>query len=189
MSKLSARIEALAKQEGGRCHPVAGELGMAKAIETVYKDFRFRSRLEARWAVFFDYMLIDWKYEVEGFTFGDGSCYLPDFYIPALQVFVEIKSHLPTYDETDRAYKLWKSGRPIIVLPGAPWESQTRIWAGFVEGPTEMRLRLFANLISGLESVRWRDLAAIAAKQARFEFGESGTDYARSLSDRTDLYL
>jgi hypothetical protein len=26
----------------------------AKAIETHYKGYRFRSRLEARWAVFFD---------------------------------------------------------------------------------------------------------------------------------------
>ena len=27
---------------------------MIKAIETVYNGYRFRSRLEARWAVFFD---------------------------------------------------------------------------------------------------------------------------------------
>ena len=38
-----------------------------KAIETKYKGYRFRSRLEARWAVFFDTMGIEWIYEPEGF--------------------------------------------------------------------------------------------------------------------------
>ena len=32
-----------------------------KAIETKYKGFRFRSRLEARWAVFFDALGIEWE--------------------------------------------------------------------------------------------------------------------------------
>ncbi len=36
---------------------------MIKAIETVYKGYRFRSRLEARWAVFFDSLGIIWEYE------------------------------------------------------------------------------------------------------------------------------
>lgn len=30
------------------------DLSYVKAIDTVYKGYRFRSRLEARWAVFFD---------------------------------------------------------------------------------------------------------------------------------------
>ena len=50
-----------------------------KAIETVYRGYRFRSRLEARWAVFFDAMDFDWEYEVEGFVLDDGTHYLPDF--------------------------------------------------------------------------------------------------------------
>lgn len=53
---------------------------MFKAIETVYKGYRFRSRLEARWAVFFDELGLDWKYEAEGYDF-DGVRYLPDFEI------------------------------------------------------------------------------------------------------------
>ena len=40
---------------------------MIKAIETQYKGYRFRSRLEARWAVFFDLMGIPYAYEEEGF--------------------------------------------------------------------------------------------------------------------------
>jgi hypothetical protein len=52
-----------------------------KPIETVYKGYRFRSRLEARWAVFFDACGYKWEYEPEGFDLGDGIYYLPDFKI------------------------------------------------------------------------------------------------------------
>lgn len=54
---------------------------MIKAIETVYKGYRFRSRLEARWAVFFDACGYDWEYEVEGYHLPCGTYYLPDFRI------------------------------------------------------------------------------------------------------------
>lgn len=52
---------------------------MIKSIETEYKGYRFRSRLEARWAVFFDACGVKWEYEPEGFDLGDGLYYLPDF--------------------------------------------------------------------------------------------------------------
>lgn len=62
-----------------------------KPIETVYNGYRFRSRLEARWAVFFDALGIEYEYEPEGYKFSDGQCYLPDFYLSNLNTFVEIK--------------------------------------------------------------------------------------------------
>ena len=52
-----------------------------KAIETEYDGHRFRSRLEARWAVFFNAIGLTYEYEIEGFEM-DGTRYLPDFYIP-----------------------------------------------------------------------------------------------------------
>lgn len=58
---------------------------MIKAIETRYGGCRFRSRLEARWAVFFDALGIEWEYEPQGFevTGWDQTFrYLPDFYLP-----------------------------------------------------------------------------------------------------------
>lgn len=61
-----------------------------KAIETSYKGYRFRSRLEARWAVFFDALDIEFQYEPEGFE-KDGQRYLPDFYLPQSKVWVEVK--------------------------------------------------------------------------------------------------
>ena len=62
-----------------------------KAIETVYNGYRFRSRLEARWAVFFSTAGIKFEYEPEGFQFSDGTRYLPDFYLPWFRCYVEIK--------------------------------------------------------------------------------------------------
>lgn len=62
-----------------------------KPIETVYNGYRFRSRLEARWAVFFDAAGIRWEYEKEGFQLSDGTCYLPDFWLPDANAWVEIK--------------------------------------------------------------------------------------------------
>lgn len=50
-----------------------------KAIQTEYKGYRFRSRLEARWAVFFDTLGVKWEYEPEGYDLGNGVYYLPDY--------------------------------------------------------------------------------------------------------------
>lgn len=52
-----------------------------KPIETYYNGIKFRSRAEARWAVFFDACGIKWEYEPEGYVVGDNLCYLPDFLI------------------------------------------------------------------------------------------------------------
>ena len=71
-----------------------------KAIETQYKGYRFRSRLEARWAVFFDTLGVKWQYEVEGYEksgwYMRGEVektvrYLPDFYLPGTGTWVEVK--------------------------------------------------------------------------------------------------
>lgn len=65
-----------------------------KPIETKYKGYRFRSRLEARWAVFFDLLGLQWEYEPEGFVLPSGQPYLPDFrvYTPQGQhIWYEVK--------------------------------------------------------------------------------------------------
>jgi hypothetical protein len=62
-----------------------------QAIETVYAGCRFRSRLEARWAVFFDHLGIEWQYEPQGYELPSGERYLPDFRLPAHDLWVEVK--------------------------------------------------------------------------------------------------
>jgi hypothetical protein len=56
-------------------------------IPTVYKGRQFRSRLEARWAAFFD--LLHWPYEYEPF---DLAGWIPDFLLLGkTRVLVEVK--------------------------------------------------------------------------------------------------
>ena len=74
-----------------------------KPIETIYKGHKYRSRLEARWAVFFDAAGIEFQYEPEGFVLKDGTYYLPDFYLPKLKgrsgpVYVEVKGVMTQSD-------------------------------------------------------------------------------------------
>lgn len=74
----------------GKCRP--------SPIETAYLGYRFRSRLEARWAVFFETIGIRWRYENEGFTLAEGVNYLPDFYLPDFDIYLEMKPDLPYED-------------------------------------------------------------------------------------------
>lgn len=68
-------------------------------LETRYAGCRFRSRLEARWAVFFDHLGIKWEYEPQGYTVGPSKRpYLPDFRLPELQAFVEVKGEADRLD-------------------------------------------------------------------------------------------
>ena len=62
-----------------------------KPIETFYNGYRFRSRLEARWAVYFDALAVKYQYEPQGYKLCDGVYYLPDFYLPDMETYVEIK--------------------------------------------------------------------------------------------------
>ncbi len=72
-----------------------------KAIETRAYGCRFRSRLEARWAVFFDTLGLRWEYEPEGFDIG-GEAYLPDFRVWTPQcepIWYEVKAAHVTADQ------------------------------------------------------------------------------------------
>lgn len=64
-----------------------------KAFPTTYRGRRYRSRLEARWAAFFDQL--GWKHEYEPIDLGSWS---PDFLLPDIRTFVEIKP-ISEFDE------------------------------------------------------------------------------------------
>lgn len=108
---------------------------MIQAIETYYAGYRFRSRLEARWAVFFDALDIPWEYEPQGYLVGahgaeyhrSGACacgstkrpYLPDFRIylsyEKTPVWVEVKG---SEDNLDKFLMIqavdWGEGLPDV---------------------------------------------------------------------------
>lgn len=92
-----------------------------RPIETVYAGHLFRSRTEARWAVFFTKLGIRFQYEAEGYDLGDGIWYLPDFYIPEWEAFIEVKGADPTHEERVKAERLaLLSKHKVIVVVGAP---------------------------------------------------------------------
>jgi hypothetical protein len=90
-----------------------------KPIETAYKGYKFRSRLEARWAVFFDALGGEWQYEPEGYDLGELGWYLPDFHLPKMGLWVEIK---PEVVEQSDIAKVETFGyrHPIAMLRGYP---------------------------------------------------------------------
>lgn len=104
-----------------------------KAIETFYKGCRFRSRLEARWAVIFDSMGIEWRYETEGFTDGQ-ECYLPDFFIKMgdFRWYVEVKSldRPGVLDELNKAIKFvdGKNISVLLILSDIPQKEEYENW-------------------------------------------------------------
>jgi hypothetical protein len=59
-------------------------------LPTKYGGRLYRSRTEARWAVFFNALGVQFQYEPEGYQLG-GIRYLPDFFIPDWSLFVEVK--------------------------------------------------------------------------------------------------
>ena len=86
-----------------------------KVIETVYRDYRFRSRLEARWAVFFDSVGIPYEYEPEGFEMSDGTKYLPDFYLPDSDDYFEVKGYMTEYDMHKIRKFMDESHKPVTI--------------------------------------------------------------------------
>jgi len=106
-----------------------------KAIETEYAGCLFRSRSEARWAVFFDRMGVEWEHEPEGFETSAGK-YLPDFRISIPQIknygyhqWFEVKPPNSPIDARHAALAA-ESHTPLIVARGMPrsYADQMRTW-------------------------------------------------------------
>lgn len=107
------------------CGHGAAMTAVPNAIPTRYAGCHFRSRLEARWAVFFDAMGIPWQYEPQGFevtwrTSGWRRNYLPDFYLPFVGrsgLWAEVRGSEATLDRQ----LLLAATVPYGGLPKNPW--------------------------------------------------------------------
>jgi len=111
---------------------------LIKAIETKYNGYRFRSRLEARWAVFFDEVGIEYEYELEGFEVvshdGEVWKYLPDFFLPKFRTWVEVKGDLDTVEWEMIPWLIDFQGS----LPGlhnSLGSTAGLLWLGSIPGP------------------------------------------------------
>lgn len=153
-----------------------------QAIPTEYAGCRFRSRTEARWAVFLDALDIPWDYEVQGFRTPAGG-YLPDFYLPDLDLFLEIKGPRPSDVELAKCQAI---GNLIILVGGVPrdvermeywrWEPCSKGWGHVFHRCEEGWVIVSAAKdwpLGPVDPDRLAD-ALRAARGARFEHGENG---------------
>ncbi len=86
------------------------------AIQTKYRGHQFRSKLEARWAVFLDTAKMRWEYEPERFNVN-GISYLPDFYLTDMDCYFEVKG-IPEYNFGLLQNFAWLIQKPLIVAEG-----------------------------------------------------------------------
>ncbi len=116
-----------------------------KAIETEYNGYKFRSRLEARWAVFFDALGVEYEYEPEGFELPNGERYLPDFRLKChgtrgvcseetFYLYIEVKGIMtdrdakrikafagsPFDDDGEWSEKLKSQMNPVLIVGNIP---------------------------------------------------------------------
>lgn len=168
-----------------------------RALETGYKGYKFRSRTEARWAVFFDHLNYQWFYEHQGYAIPEEGQYLPDFWIPRFRkmsyagvdgpvtvesAFIEVKGEYPPDDKIRLMAKLCQiTGHNGYIVIGVP---DTDCWVIDVSYAKD---RALSEIDSGkfipyeywfadenMSPFSGSCDASNAAKSARFEFGQYG---------------
>jgi len=95
--------------------------GPIKAIPTRYNGFNYRSRTEARWAVFMTRAAIPFIHEPEGYDLGEDGFYLPDFYLPESDQFLEIKPDVTLPGRQSPVEALAAvTGKYVVTFCGSP---------------------------------------------------------------------
>jgi hypothetical protein len=89
---------------------------MITAKHTIYKSYKFASRLEARWACFWDLQGVPWVYEGEALDL-DGLVYIPDYWLPTVKVWHEVKGELIT---DAIGVKVLEKCKRLAILSGYP---------------------------------------------------------------------
>ena len=119
------------------------------AIEAVYKGHRFRSELEARWAVFLDAAGEPWEYKNEPIRLLSGP-YLPGFWLPKFDCWLEIKASRPTAREVRLCEEL-ASEKAVVVAWGLP-EVADR-WSS--PSPQSLMIYCYDSTRGGTMGLQW----------------------------------
>lgn len=72
---------------------------MVKSIPTVYRGVRLKSRLEADATFLLDRLDLSWEYEPQSFLLPNGTHYMPDFWVPAIKLWVECRGYESPHGE------------------------------------------------------------------------------------------
>lgn len=93
-----------------------------KSRRTVFehKGYKLRSYTELMWARLMDAIDVFYLYEPDLIQV-EGCKYLPDFYLPAADIYLEVKGTYPTPEEKAKAEQAHKAtGRPVVFLVSRP---------------------------------------------------------------------
>ncbi len=138
---------------------------MIKTIPTTYNGIKFRSRLEARWAVFFDELGIKYLYEYEGFELANKEWYLPDFYLPEYGIYCEVKPSIIEVNENINTFNEFAKGRYwLLLLVGTPNVNTTYLFAN----STINNVVPFVNLIADKYGKFWSSAYDFESKEDNF---------------------
>lgn len=89
------------------------------ARPTSYRHVLTRSRLEARWLIFFDAIRVPWQYEPEDFSLPSRG-YRPDLWLPSKECWAEIKPEYSPLDHQLAAAVQEQTGSPLLWISGRP---------------------------------------------------------------------
>lgn len=150
-------------------------------IETIYAGCRFRSRTEARWAVFFDALGWQWAFEPEGFELPHGR-YLPDFRVsrPKDHFWFEVKPFVKSCPNDPR----WADLAQLTQTRVLTAYGMHRRGDGCMEAWAHKKINSHCGRLTlPSRGSHWlgpfwtesaKTFAWDKASSARFEFGESG---------------
>lgn len=114
-----------------------------KAIETSWRGYRFRSRTEARWAVAFTAAGEPFDYEREGYQLRSGW-YLPDFWLPKRQLWLEVKGQEPNHRERSLARELAEATKRQVLIAIGPPDADTIYFEAMLPGdPTPVEVQFW----------------------------------------------
>lgn len=156
------------------------------AIQTAYRGCNFRSRLEARWAVAFDRAGIEWEYELEGFDLPSG-CYLPDFWLPQVGTWAEVKKTRLTGHEFALCRELaLETGFDVLLLDSSPLHRfysaiSTRMLPGAPDSSRELGSPIMVHYDIFEQHRYWQS-------ERRFYFVEYGKSLEASKYSRAPRY-
>jgi hypothetical protein len=94
---------------------------MSKGKITKIEGRYFRSRTEGTWAAVLHAFDVPFDYEPKTFRLANSISYVPDFYIPDLSIWIEIKASVPDDAEVDKIIQLARiTGCPAFIFAGLP---------------------------------------------------------------------
>lgn len=98
-------------------------------IPTIYKGVKMRSILETKVAMFLDALNIKWIYEPKCFMLSTGILYKPDYWLPELKQWLEVKGDIKEHNkEISKIFVQDNHTTLILISP------QEVYWYSYLDG-------------------------------------------------------